>query len=232
MKYSIELKTMFKIPEGHEPVALIIGGTEEEKFTRQFDDKIEDSALKDMDVHSSQAGLATHPVMVVVIKGENGHLHSIMNLPLQNWQSGMVVEDAIEDSKDIRRVTDWVAGFMHAFCANETISAIDLTTGDKLIEGADMDSVVKSVRPKREIRLDSIGSVEDILAGQITKEEAKQIPVVDESPEEVEVPIIDVEAEKQEKMRREQAEIVEKFGWDALKEMSKRMNFPIVIKKK
>lgn len=235
---------MFEIPEGHTPVVLIGGGTEESKFSRCFEESTGDKATNDMDANTSRAGMPLHPVLVLIVKGKNGHLHALMNLPLQKWDSPLVIEDSIEESRDVRRVTDWVAGFMHTFCANDTISAIDLITNAVLIgkESTALEVMVRGTRPTKDMRLESIGSVDDILNGQLGKEEIEamtnkpeegaiasleRLLVEDKTPELVQVPIIN----KDEEMRAQQQEIVDKYGWQALVDITKRMKTKILIKK-
>lgn len=245
MKMTSEIQAMFEIPEGHTPKVLLGGGTDHKNFKKVWDSMVEEKVYKDMDNNSSRLGLPMHPVLILIVQGEDGHTHAFISLPLQKWQAPIRIQDTIEESKDLRRTTDWCAGFMEVFCMNDTVSAVDLVTnvvvfGDK--EGTfGIEGIVKAVRPKKDVRgtggLD-IGSADDIL-GQLSKpqiekfqKKTKKEPKIVLKEKLTRVPVKDEsEAAKVEKTRKEQQDIVDKFGYDSLKEMSKRMKFAIVIDK-
>lgn len=241
-----EVEAMFEVPEGHTPKVLLGGGTNHKHFVKVWDSMVEEKVYKDMDNNASRLGLSLSPALVLIVQGDDGHVHALISLPLQKWQGNMRIHESIEESKDLRRTMDWCAGFMEVFCMNDTVTAVDLAT-DKVIFGDSSDiafsieGMVKDVRPKKDVRGTSgldIGSVDDIL-GQLsrpqiekfqtkkstksavkeTKEKYTRLPVKEEDSEE----------SKLEKTRKEQQKIVDKYGFQALKEMMDRMKLPILI---
>ena len=250
MKMSQEIEAMFEIPEHHTAKVLIGGGTDHKNFAKVWSDMLDEKIIKDMDGNSSRLGLPMHPVLMLIIQGEDGHLHALISLPLQKWQAPMRVHDSIEDSKNVQRMVDWCAGFMEVFCMKNTITAIDVTNqkvmiGDPKDAAFGLEAIVKDVRPKKEVRtLTSIGSVDDIL-GQMSKPQIEKFEKKKTAPKKstakmTRVPVKDVveeekkadtEGEKLEKTRADQQAIFDKYGYAALKEMTDRMNIPILIKK-
>lgn len=226
MNLTTNIEAMFQIPEGHTPKVIIGGGTNAKNFTGVWKDIAPDEASKDMDENSSKMKLPLSPVLVLLIQGEDGHIDTHISLPLQKWQALMKVEKSVDDTNDMKRITDWCAGFMHGFCASGTIAAYDLATNQVILgekNGVfDIESVANEVAPKKEARfLESIGSADDILKGLFKPE--KKLMVKDESPKAVEVPIKNLDAKKQ------QQDIKDKYGIDALKDMLKRTKKPLLL---
>lgn len=244
MKMNQEIEAMFEIPKDHTPKVLLGGGTDHKNFSKAWADMVDEKIYKDMDGNSSRLGLPLHPVLVLIVQGGDGHIHALISLPLQKWQAPLRVNGTIEESKDLRRVMDYCAGFLEVFCMNDTVTAVDLATNIVVIgdpnDGAfGLEGIIKEVRPKKDVRtLDSIGDADDIL-GQLSKpqiekfqkkvkkepkivikEKLSRIPVKEEKPEE----------DKLEKTKKEQQAIVKKYGFSALKEMSERMKFEILVK--
>lgn len=240
---------MFEIPENHVPYVLLAGGTNQKHFKRLWEPMVDEKVYKDMDNNSSRLGLPFHPVLVLIIGGTDGHLHSLVSLPLQKWQDGLRVEETVESSKNIQRVTDWVAGFMETFCMNNSISAVQLDTGKVTLGNPDdaafsVEGILKDIRPKKDVRglgmSGSIGSVDEILdqmskpqiekfTKKPKKTEAEKIDIVEKM---IRLPVKDIndaaEAKKA-KTKKEQQEIVDKYGFKALKDMTKRLKVPIVV---
>lgn len=240
MNIKTEMNAMFDVPDGHTPKVLLAGGTEQDKFTRVWQEIPEDK-LKDMDTNSSRLHLPVHPVFVLIYIGEDAHVHASISLPLQDLQEELHIEESILETKDLKRITDWVAGFMEAFCMNDTVTAIDLVTEQPIIGGKNpafsMQGLMKDIRPPKDMRLESIGDVDDILNGQLNAKEIeeirhpspegllkkakavemKSIPVVEEDPNIL--------------LKKQQQEVVDKYGWKALEEMTKKMKQPILIEK-
>lgn len=282
MKISKELETLFEIPENHTPVVLISGGTDFEHFTRNCGDMLDESKTKGMDENAARAGLPLSPFMVLLVQGADNHVHALASLPLQKWQYDLRLEPSIEESKDVRRVTDWVAGLIDLFCKDDTVHGMNLITGDIVFgdpkEGQmSLEATVREVTPKREVRGTSNIDMEDLgdFIGQLSKKEIEEkvgkkkksnVDIVEEGLEalreltgrtlapkekaqlleiaqkedgvapvkrtpiktkEEKVEVVD--GEKTKKLIKEQKDIVKKFGYDALKEMSERMKFDILI---
>lgn len=240
MKMNSEVEAMFEVPKGHTPKVLMVGGTDHKNFSKAWEGMVDEKIYKDMDGNSSRLGLPLHPVLVLIVQGEDGHIHALISLPLQKWEVPLRVNDAIEESKDLRRVMDYCAGFLEVFCMNDTVTAVDLATnvavlGDSKDGAFSLEEIVKEIRPKKDVRtLDSIGNADDIL-GQLSKpqiekfqtkkkepkvEKLTRVPMKEEKPEE----------NKLEKTKKEQQAIVKKYGFPALKEMSERMKFEILVK--
>lgn len=174
MNIPIELKHIFKDTE-HTPKVLIVGGTNEEQVRQQFGDQIPEEVVGGMDAATNQTKLPLHPVLVLVSQGVKDHTHVFMSFPLMNFEKILRVTPHIAETNDLRRITDWSLGFLEAFAMNNSLSVMDLLTGVREVEGMDgydIEAVIGEVRPKREVRtLPSIGSVDDILSGQLGKEE-------------------------------------------------------------
>lgn len=221
---------MFELPAGHTPKVIIGGGTNSKNFVGVWENVAPPEASKDMDENASKIKLPLSPAIVLLVQGEDGHIDTHICLPLQKWQAGMRVEKTVDDTNDIKRITDWCAGFMHSFCASGTIVAYDLATNQVILgekNGVfDIEAVANEVAPKKEARtLESIGSVDDILKGLLTRKPEKKLTVKDESPKAVEVPIknLDTDAKKQ------QQDIKDKYGIDALKDILGRSGKPLLL---
>lgn len=247
MKMQSELNAMFKVPEGHVPVAIISGGTDHAHFHKVWSGMMDEDIYKDMDGNASKRSMPLSPVMMLVIQSEDDkHLHTLVSLPLQDFQEGMRVEETIENSKSIQRVADWCAGFMETFCVNDSVMALDIVNqtvlvGDSATSVMSIEASIKGVRPQREVRgLESIGDVDDIL-GQLSKPQIEKFvtkkAMKKEKPEEMKtIPVVEEKEETLtdglEKMLKEQEAIVKKYGYKALEDMAARMNMPILVKDK
>jgi hypothetical protein len=233
-----EIEAMFEVPEGHTPKVLIGGGTNHKNFAKVWDSMVEEKVYKDMDNNSSRLGLPLHPVLVLLIQGDDGHIHALISLPLQKWDAPMRIESTIDASNDLRRVMDWCAGFMEVFCMNDSISAVDLTTNTVVLgdpkASYGIEGVMSEIRPKKDVRgtagLD-IGSVDDIL-GQLSKPQIEKFQKkVKKEPATEKVTRIPVKEEVKEevRMKAQQQEVLEKYGKKALQELCKSMKMPLLI---
>lgn len=224
------LDAAFNVPLNHTPKVMLTGGTDFKNFSKVWADTVPEEKLKDMDENSSKNKVPLHPVMVLIVQGGDGHVHAQISLPLQEWSGDLVLEESVSDSKDLRRLTDWCAGFMEVFCFNGTVAAHDLDKNEVIFgtDSALITELVSAGKPRRSVpSLESIGSVEDILGqlGDKEIEEMKRIPVKDESPEEVKVPVENKAAEE----RKKQQEVADKYGFPALKELLEKMKQPLLI---
>lgn len=227
-----EVEAMFDVPEGHTAKVIIGGGTNFENFNATWHALIPEKILKDMNENATRANLPFSPVLILLAEGADGHIDASISLPLQKWAEGLSVEPSIYETNDLRRITDWCAGFLHSFCATGSVNSRDLITNQldigKETGVFDMESAITASAPKREARiLESIGDVDEILGQLDTKgiEEMKRLPVKDESPEEVPVSI----EKPQDKLRQTQQNIVEKYGFKALQDMLSRTKQPLLI---
>lgn len=183
MNLITSIQTMFKVPEGHTPKVLLGGGTEAKMFMKIWDGQIPDETLQKLDEAASVAKLPLNPFLVLLVQGEDGHIHAQTSLPLVKWTAEIHVEDSVSESKELIRITDWCAGFMQSFCANGTVAAYDLLT-EMILLGEDnnpafsIKASVKGVAPQREVRelssfADDIGNVDEIL-GQMSSKQIKK----------------------------------------------------------
>lgn len=236
MKTTKQIEGMFTIKEGHTPKILIGGGTNHQHFAPFWENAIGDKKLKDMDSNASRMGLPLSPLLVLLVQGEDNHIDAILSLPLQKWQGDLALDATIEATNDLKRITDWCAGFLDVFCMDNTVSAVDLATnkpfyGDPEKSPFGIEKVYQSTR--EDVRgtggLD-IGSVDEIL-GQVSQSKTEKVMRTKkaEKKEIVEEPkIVEVKKEKKD-ILKEQQEIVKKYGYAALKEMADRMNMPILV---
>lgn len=236
------VKGMFKEKEKHTAKVLIIGGTDQTNFEAVWSKHDIEEYTSDMDANASKNRMVVSPVAVLLEEGEGGYIDARITLPLQGWVSDLRIEPSIEESKDLQRITDWVAGFMEVFCMNSTITGLDISTGayvfsDEKHSVLKLDDILK--RPKKDkgdLMMDDqgIGSVEDILSGQLTQKEIDTFVQgkPEASVEAVEVPVAQEEAgSTHTAMRATQEEIVAKYGYQALKDLVARTGQPLLIKK-
>lgn len=224
-----EVEALFDIPEGHTAKVIIGGGTNFENFNATWHALIPEKILKDMNENATRANLPFSPVLILLAEGADGHIDASISLPLQKWAEGLAVEPSIYGTNDLRRITDWCAGFLHSFCATGSVNSRNLVTSQldigKETGVFDMESAMIASAPKREVRtLESIGDVDEIL-GQVSQQEMKRVPVVNETPEEVPVAI----EKPQDTLRKTQQEIVDKYGFQALQDVLSRTKQPLLI---
>lgn len=258
MAFSDEVKRAFKVAPNHEPRVILVGATDKENFGLVWSRHGLDDETADMDENASKQGMSSSPVFVVISQGTDGHVDAEISLPLQMWSAPLRMEGNLRDSKDLQRITDWLAGFMEPFCMNNSVSALNVQDGKMMFGGDDtifnMDEVMKNIRPKREkseLMSDAldIGSVEDILAGQMTVEQIERVgrdardakeplsqhsrlgPSLEEEADEENRRQQDVVKEEQEKSRITQQEIVDKYGFKALEELLERTGKELLVPK-
>lgn len=212
-----KLLSAFDIPKGHTPKVILAGATTQKIFEPVWKGRVPDDRIEDMDEHASKKGYPYSPVLALVYQGEN-HSHIQMSVPLENWAGEVKVDEAMLKTNDVRRISDWMTGFMNSFCADDSISSIDLTTGLPILEGTNsavnVSSIEQIVKKPEDVRLEPIGDVDAILNAPKTEEEEAQ-----------------KETERVEKIRKQQQEVVDKFGWEALEDLTKRTKQTIIIEK-
>ncbi len=251
MAFIDEVKKVFQTPKDHEPRILLVGATDKANFDLVWSQHQMEDVIESMDENASKQGMSYSPVFIVVNEGKGGHLDTEITLPLQAWSSDMRVDESLLQTQNTQRITDWLAGFMEPFCMNNSISAIDIKTG-LLIFGDPkgtvfkMDNVMKSIRPKKdknELMSDAIdiGSVDDILAGQMSVEEmdrvsgkTEDLKMKEETLEVIEtVSVTSPDLAKLAEMtaRATQQDIVDKYGFKALEDILARTGQTLLVKK-
>lgn len=245
---------MFDTAEGHTPIVTLVGSTSQENF-KVFWEKAElEDVMDDMDANASKAGMEYSPIFITLVAGTDGHLHAQINVPLQSWNSGLRIDESLAETKNVPRITDWVAGFMETFSANDSVHAIDLRTG-ALMFGTDknhVENMVRALSPKKEkseLMNDSmsIGSVDDILNGQMSVEDIKEIEKPNVTLEKAEasfkaselletitkgIPVEQAELVEEINTRDDkkiQQDILDKFGEQALMDLLKRTKRPLLV---
>lgn len=225
-----DIRKAFKVGDDHTPKVIISGGTDNIHLMRVFEAHGIETHVKDMDENASKAGMTLSPVLFLVNEHQD-HIDVDMHLPLQFWSAPINVDESVLESKDTKRITDWIAGFMYGFVSNRTVSAVDIAT-EKIILGSEntdifsIANVLKSTRPKvarSELMSQEmdIGSPEEILG--LTK-----VDVANETPVAVSVPLLDKDADA----RAIQQDIVDKYGMKALKDLLTKTGQPLLVDKK
>lgn len=221
MNLTKELETLFDIPEGHTPKVLLAGQTDNEQF-------VEDKGV--------------HTVLALLVMGKD-HVHALFTVPALERDGEIDIDESLLKTNDLKRITDWLAGMLSAQCLRGTVGALDIVTEQTII-GEDIKELVKGVRPPVDLRLESIGSVDDILSGQLGKKEIDQM-LKPKSPEDLLAQTKDMIKEVDEQLKRipvkeedpnallkkQQQEVVDKYGWKALETMAKKMKQPILVEK-
>ena len=252
--FSELIKKLFKVHEGHQARVLIAGATDKEHFENVFVDHGLENVTASMNENASKLGISYSPVFIMLETGKNGHIHANIALPLQSWVEGLDIDESL--GNDLQRVTDWSAGFMGSFSMDSSVSAIAIDTGKVVFGDPDnnmfnIENIMKDIRPKKdkaELMADSmdIGSVEDILGGQLTAEEieTKTMPEKKKDMELAEaildqgneikrfvgvMPPVAEQVDKQ--MQSIQQDISDKYGFSALQELLKKTGQPLLIEK-
>jgi hypothetical protein len=246
MSFIDEIKRAFKVPANHDPRVILVGATDKSSFELVWGKHDLDEVTADMDENASKQGMSYSPVFVIVLEGKGGHIDAEIVLPLQSWGADLRLPKALRDSKDLQRITDWLAGFMEPFSMNDTVSGVDVQTGmllfgDASMTAFNMDNVMKSIRPKRdksELMNDAIniGTVEEILAGQMTVKEVEKITRKPERgavsiEEEPDVKEPDLLKMAEDAARKTQQDILDKYGFKALEELLEKTGKPLLVTK-
>lgn len=252
-----KIQKMFDTPKDHTPIVTLVGSTDQQNFKVFWEKAGLEDVMDDMDANASKAGMPQSPVFITIVAGKDGHMHAQINIPLQQWSAGLHVDDYIEDTNNVQRITDWIAGFMETFSANGSVHAVDLRDG-KTVFGSDtsrVEDMVRALSPKKEkseLMSDSlsIGSVDDILNGQMSMEEIKDVEKPDVTLDKAEAAlkassVIEAAAQKAPPVvvklvkevndkddKKVQEEILEKFGEKALKDLLARTKRPLLVQLK
>lgn len=211
-----KINSLVSLPDGFTPRVVVAGGTREREFKAVFNGMLPLEVTDMMDENASKVGLPFSPVMVIISEHTSGVVDAHMIVPLQKFSEPMRIEKSVL-SGGTQRVMDYVAGLMSSFCKTESLVANDVTTGQVLMGDTaviEVNEMLNVVTPKESRKITEemyIGDPDEILKGLEIPQEPKVDP--------------DIE------IRKTQQEVVDKYGWKALEELSKQMKQKILIDK-